>query len=359
MRSTVSDSLDSFYVVGVGASAGGLEALESFCSHIPPDLNCAFIVVTHLDPTHKSMMSELLARHTTLQVKQIDNGEVIEPGTIYMIPPNRELAIDAGRLVTIEHAQPRGFRTPINTFFTHLAREYREHAIAVILSGSGTDGAESLANIKKAGGLVLIQNPEEAKYSGMPASALATGSVDCVESAQALPELISRYMRHELIQTSYEPSERPVRPEVELASAAELKDIFEILRRINGHDFSTYKQTTLQRRLARRVESTKSENVGANIDLLKRDGAECEALFNEFLINVTRSLEAGVNQDWHTFTSSRSRTLDFDIPDHDSEKEFARLSAGKLSLHFYYGHYTWWSASTSMTRLHGVLGDQN
>src|SRR5690606_15011806 len=130
--------------------------------------------------------------------KQIDNGEVIRPGTIYMIPPNRELGIDDGRLVTIEHAQPRGFRTPINTFFNHLAREYRERSIAVILSGSGTDGSDSLSNIKKQGGLVLVQNPEEAKYSGMPSSAIATGSVDGVESAQALPELVLRYIRKEL-----------------------------------------------------------------------------------------------------------------------------------------------------------------
>lgn len=277
---------NSFYVVGVGASAGGLEALESFCSHIPPDLNCAFIVVTHLDPTHKSMMSELLSRHTSLQVKQIDNGEAITPGIIYMIPPNRELAIDSGRLITIEHAQPRGFRTPINTFLNHMAREYGERAIAVILSGSGTDGAEALPNVKKLGGLVLVQNPEEAKYSGMPSSAIATGSVDGVESAQALPELILRYIRKELVRSAYEPQDHKI--ESVEATEQELKDIFDILKADNGHDFRAYKQTTLQRRLARRIEATKSETVANYIDLLRRGSGEADALFNEFLINVTK-----------------------------------------------------------------------
>lgn len=275
----------NFHVVGIGASAGGLEALESFCAHIPPDLNCAFIVVTHLDPTHKSMMSELLGRHTALHVKQIDNGEIIMPGVIYMIPPNRELAVEAGRLVTIEHAQPRGFRTPINTFFHHLGREYRNRAIAVILSGSGTDGAEALPGIKKNGGLVLVQNPEDAKYSGMPSSALATGAVDGVESAQALPELILRYIRKELVRMNFVPQD--FRDTVE-ATEQELKIIFDIIKVGIGHDFSGYKQTTLQRRLARRMEATESETVEAYIKLLRLSREESEALFNEFLINVTR-----------------------------------------------------------------------
>lgn len=278
-------SADHFFVVGIGASAGGLEALEIFCAHIPPDVNCAFIVVTHLDPTHKSMMSELLSRHTKLVVKQIDNGEIIKPGIVYTIPPNRELAINAGRLVTIEHAQPRGFRTPINTFFLHLAREYKERAIAVVLSGSGTDGAEALSHLKKQGGFVLVQNPEEAKYSGMPNSAIATGSVDGVESVQAMPELILRYIRKELIRCIYEPSDPK---ESFVASDADVKIVVEILKKKTGFDFSSYKTTTLMRRLARRVDASKSVSFSQYLDYLSQHSEEVDALFNEFLINVTR-----------------------------------------------------------------------
>ncbi len=276
---------DQLFVVGIGASAGGLEALESFCAHIPPDLNCAFIVVTHLDPTHKSMMSELLSRHTQLRVKQVEHGELITPGIIYTIPPNRELGIDSGRLVTVEHAQPRGFRTPINTFFMHLAREYKERAIAVILSGSGTDGAEALTHVKRQGGLVLVQNPEEAKYSGMPSSAIATGSVDGVESTQAIPELILRYIRKELIRNIYDPSDHK---ESSSVTEEQVKAAIDILKSKAGFDFSSYKLSTLKRRLARRVDALKSTSVQNYLDHLNHNREELDALFNEFLINVTR-----------------------------------------------------------------------
>lgn len=276
---------ENFYVVGVGASAGGLEALEGFCSHIPPDLNCAYVVVTHLDPTHKSMMSELLSRHTSLHVKQIESGDMICPGVIYIIPPNRELAVHDGRLVTIEHAQPRGFRTPINTFFNSLANEYRNRAIAVILSGSGTDGSESLNSVKAMGGFVMVQNPDDAKYSGMPTSAIATGVVDCIESAQALPEIILRYARKELIKSTF--SSLDDRLQVSIRSQ-DLLTIFDILKAKTGHDFRSYKSSTLLRRLVRRIEATKAESVDQYIQVLKRNSAEVDALFNEFLINVTR-----------------------------------------------------------------------
>lgn len=272
-----------FYVVGIGASAGGLGALEAFFANVEHEAGCAYIIVTHLDPTHKSMMPELLARQTRLPVKQVEDGVQIEPNCVYTIPPNRELGIDGGKLVTVEHPQPRGFRMPINTFFSHLAREYEERAVAVVLSGSGSDGAEGVREVKSRGGLVLCQSPEDAKYEGMPTSTISSGMVDQISPARDLPRLIARHVRHDL--------RRFVPRFVELDSEVtpeQLELVVAALRDTIGHDFKHYKPGTMRRRVTRRVEATKASSIEAYIDLLRTDAREAEALFTECLINVTK-----------------------------------------------------------------------
>lgn len=179
-----------FFVVCLGASAGGLETLEQVFSNLPPDSGMAFVVVVHLDPTHKTLLPELLARYTRMEVCTAEEGMTVEPNTVYVIPANRDMTISGGQLRLEEPQAPRGMRHTIDVFLRSLASDMEENAIAVILSGTGTDGTQGVKAVKEAGGIVVVQDETTAKYPGMPQSAIATGVADLILPAHKIPEKI-------------------------------------------------------------------------------------------------------------------------------------------------------------------------
>ncbi len=235
-----------FPIVGIGSSAGGLEALEVFLNHVPPGSNMALIIVQHLDPNHKGIMVELLQRTTPMVVKQVKDQMLVEPGCVYVIPPNHDMSILHGVLHLLAPSAPRGLRLPIDYFFRSLADDLREHSVGVILSGMGSDGTLGLRAIKEKGGMVFVQSPESAKFDGMPRSAIDAGLADVVAPVEELPARIGAFFRH-----------TPILPGTDLPlegmTQSALEKIFILLRSQTGNDFSLYKRTTVYRRIERRM----------------------------------------------------------------------------------------------------------
>ncbi|MFZ2405131.1 MAG: chemotaxis protein CheB, partial [Methylobacter sp.] len=183
-----------FPIIGIGASAGGLEALEQFFSHMPDNMGIAFIVIQHLDPNHKGMMPELLQRTTAMTVLQAQNRMTIKPDCVYVNPPNKELSILRGTLYLLDPVVPRGLRLPIDNFFNSLAEDRHEQSIGILLSGMGSDGTLGLRAIKEKSGLVLVQHPADAKYDSMPRSVIDAGLADIIDAAAELPLHIVNYL---------------------------------------------------------------------------------------------------------------------------------------------------------------------
>jgi len=263
-------------VIGIGASAGGLEAYQNFLMAVPADSGHAFVLIQHLDPNHESMLAELLSRRTDMPVRQVTDGMVIEPNNVYLIPPNASLTIENARLRLSEFSEPRGFRRPIDVFFRSLAVDQGSNAACVILSGTGADGSEGLRAVKDAGGLTLVQEPESAKYDGMPKSAVATGLVDKILDVAAMPGAIRDYF------------ERAQSGTLEVPDITDfLQKVCEQLRYRLGHDFSQYKRTTMMRRIQRRMQVVGAATGDAYLERLHEDGYEADLLFRDLLINVT------------------------------------------------------------------------
>jgi chemotaxis response regulator CheB len=185
-----------FYIVGMGGSAGSLEAFEEFFRNTPADTGIAFVLVSHLDPTHKGVMPELIQRSTQMEVQQVQDGMKVQPNHVYVIPPNKDMSIMHGTLQLLEPSMPRGLRMPIDFFFRHLAEDRRDMSIGIILSGMGTDGTLGLKAIKEKLGMAMVQDLSSAKYSGMPESAIHTGLVDYIASASELPLKLQGYVGH-------------------------------------------------------------------------------------------------------------------------------------------------------------------
>ena len=268
------------YVVGIGASAGGLEACEQFFSHLPPDTGMAFVLVQHLEPTHKGMMPELLGRHTKMQVVQVQDGMQVQPNCVYVIPPNADLAILHGKLQVLEPAAPRGLRTPIDFFFRQLAADQKENAIGIILSGMGSDGTLGLRAIKEQLGMAMVQDPASAKFDGMPRSAIGTGIADYVASAQELPAKLIQY-------TSHLPTMAEKRVAVEKEPSDAMGKVFVLLRADSGNDFSCYKKSTIDRRIERRMGVHQFNSLARYVRFLQENPQEVELLNKELLIGVT------------------------------------------------------------------------
>lgn len=267
-------------VVGIGASAGGLEALRDMLAPARAPTGMAFVIVQHLDPNHESMLAQLLDRHTSLEVLQCEGGETIEADTVYIIPPGHGLAIHAGRLELTDFAQPRGLRRPIDDFFLSLAVDQQASAACVILSGTGADGTTGLRAIKEHGGVCLVQEPESARYDGMPLSAVGTGLVDFVKQPAAMLDCLYGYF-HQRAESDA--------PEEEASVVADhVDELCKALRTAVGHDFSGYKRTTLIRRVERRMHVLGIGSGRAYLARIKSDADECDALFRDLLINVTR-----------------------------------------------------------------------
>ncbi len=267
-------------VVGIGASAGGLEACEKFFSHMPLDSNMAFVIVQHLDPTGHSSMPEILSRFTKMSVRVATNGMVVDPNSIYLIPPNKSMGIQNGALYLQEPARPPGLRLPIDFFLRSLAKEEGPDAICIIFSGTGTDGTLGLRAIKAEAGTVFVQDPESARYDGMPRSAIDTDLADIVLKPEDMPAKLIQFVRHSAINgarigASAEEGKEPVQL------------IFSILRTKTGHDFSRYKQTTIRRRLQRRMSVNQINDFAEYARYLKENEDEVRALLKDLLISVT------------------------------------------------------------------------
>ena len=270
----------SFPIVGIGASAGGLEALEQFLGRVPAGSGMAFVIVQHLDPTHKGIMPELLQRATGMKVIQVRDRTQVRPDCVYVIPPNKDMSILHGVLHLLDPAAPRGLRLPIDFFFRSLAQDQQEHSIGVILSGMGSDGTLGLRAIKEQAGVVLVQEPATAKFDAMPRSAIDAGLADIVAPADELPGKIIAYLqRTPLI----------ARPELALGEKAQsaLEKAVILLRAHTGHDFSLYKRNTLYRRIERRMGIHQINKMAAYVRYLQENPQELELLFKELLIGVT------------------------------------------------------------------------
>lgn len=272
-----------FPIVALGASAGGLEALELFFCHVPPDNGMAFVVIQHLDPTHKGMLPELLQRCTAMPVVQARNRMKIKPGGVYVIPPNKDLSILHDSLFLLDPVAPRGLRLPIDFFFRALADDRREHAIVVVLSGMGSDGALGVRAVKEHGGLVLVQDPATAKFDGMPRSAIDTGLADIVTTAAELPARLIAYLNH--APHSVAPYAAPDGETTDQKST--LDKIFILLRTRTGHDFSHYKKSTVYRRVERRMAIHQLDRIADYVRFLRENPQEVDLLFKELLIGVT------------------------------------------------------------------------
>ncbi|MDP2144745.1 MAG: chemotaxis protein CheB [Gallionella sp.] len=270
-----------FPIVGIGASAGGLEAFELFFRDLPADSGMAFVLVSHLDPDHASMLTEILQRSTAMPVIEAQDQVRVAPNCVYVIPPNRDMAIFHGMLQLSVPEQPRGQRMPIDAFLRSLAEDQGELAIGIILSGTGTDGTLGLRAILGAGGITLVQEPASAKYDGMPASAIGAGYATHVLSPEGMHQALSARARH-AVDLPHPPSSLATP-----AAASGINRILLQLRSATGHDFSLYKKSTISRRIERRMLQHDIEDTEVYSRYLKEHPAEVQVLFKELLINVT------------------------------------------------------------------------
>ncbi len=272
-----------FPVVGIGASAGGLAAFEAFFSGMPAgvDPGMAFVLVQHLAPDHKSVLTDLIRRYTRMQVFEVEDGMAVQPNCAYIIPPNRDMAFLNGTLQLLEPAAPRGHRMPIDFFFRSLAQDQRERAICIVLSGTGSDGTLGVRAIKGEGGMVMVQNPASTEYDGMPRSAIATGQVDYELPPAEMPAQLIAYVAHAFGKSSL-PASAPA-PKAENA----MKKIFILLRAQTGHDLSQYKPSTIHRRIERRMAVHQIESIDRYVKYVQQTPAEVDALFRDLLIGVT------------------------------------------------------------------------
>jgi len=271
-----------FPVVGLGASAGGLDALEKFLTNLPTPNGMAFVIVTHLDPTRDSLLPEILAKYTRMPLDVAEEGVTVEPDRVYVIPPNKHLEISAGALHLIDPQQPRGQRHPIDHFLRSLARDQGEGAICVILSGTGSDGTLGLKAIKESGGVTIVQEESSAQYASMPLSAIGTGQADLILPVEAIPGKLVDLMRH---RASPDRMAHGQVPERELLD--QLPQVFKLIQKRSGQDFSSYKPNTIMRRIERRMMFNDIATLGEYIEHLKSTPEEVTALFKDLLIGVT------------------------------------------------------------------------
>ncbi len=270
-----------FPIVGLGASAGGLEAFGAFFRNLPTDTGMAFVLVQHLDPSHASSMVDLLKRHTRMPVVEATHSIRIRPNYVYMIPPNKGMTIAGRNLQLAEQVNHPGIAHSIDMFFRSLAEELKENAIVIILSGTGSDGTLGAKAIKAGLGLVMVQEPETARYDGMPRAAIVAGVADLVVPAEKMAEKLIDYVRQ-----SYGQAAGKRRQELEAANDV-MQRIFALIHARTRHDFANYKPSTLKRRIERRMNVNQLESIEDYIRLLQENPQEMQTLVKDFLINVT------------------------------------------------------------------------
>ena len=306
---------DSPLIIGIGASAGGLEALQQFFQHMPPNSGLSFIVVQHLSPDYKSLMADILGKHTQMRVLQAENEMPVRPNTVYLIPPKNNLTLRGGRLYLTEFNHGM-LNHPIDIFFTSLAEEQRERAIAVVLSGTGADGTSGIKIVKEHGGLVIVHNPDTAKFDGMPRSAINTGLADFILSPDGIVDEILNF-------SSYPTIIRPQEKEELFSDDETFSRIYAILKKNSGIDFTNYKRTTVLRRIERRMVVTHSAGLSDYVKLLSSNAEEAGILVKEILIGVTNFFRDP------SFFEKLKMNIIYSIVEHAGEKDPIRVwSAG-------------------------------
>ena len=277
-----SNSEPPIFVVGIGASAGGLEAIEQFFDRMPTDSGMSFAVVQHLSPDYKSLMNEVLARWTTMPILQVEDGMQVERDSIYLLPPKKEMIISGGRLLLTDKDPTGALSLPIDHFFRSLGQDCGQKAIAVVLSGTGSDGSRGIVDVHEAGGLVIAQSAKSAKFDGMPRTAEGTGLVDLVLPPTEMPNALQRYASDPRILASPAPLDN------HSLDDSGLNKIFTLIRDTYGIDFSHYKLSTVIRRTERRLVLHKAQNIDEYVQLLLSDSQELSQLYRDLLIGVTK-----------------------------------------------------------------------
>ncbi|WP_283409078.1 chemotaxis protein CheB [Anoxynatronum buryatiense] len=275
------------YYVGIGASAGGLEALQDLFKYMPRDTGMAFVVIQHLSPDYRSMMDELLARHTAMTIHIAEDGMPVTPNTIYLIPPRKNLMLFHGKLYLEEQRSQKALNLPIDVFLRSLAADQGKQAIAVILSGTGSDGTLGIRAVKEAGGIIVVQDEQSAKFDGMPRSSISTGLVDFILPPAQMGEALLNYVKHPFISNS-KTLEKALPENMDTLAKINL-----ILRDYIGIDFSYYKENTIARRLERRVSINRCHNLEEYLSFLMESDKEKNTLYREMLIGVTRFFRDG------------------------------------------------------------------
>jgi len=304
------------YYVGVGASAGGLEALEDFFKAMPDHTGLVFIVIQHLSPDYKSLMNELLARYTKMSIFVAEDGMETQADTIYLIPPRQNLTIFHGKLFLEEHIRNKQLNLPIDIFFKSLASDQEKKAIGIILSGTGSDGTLGVRAIKEAGGMIMVQDETTAKFDGMPKSSISTGLVDYILPPQAMADELLNYIGHPSL------PENLIYANDGSAEMDDLTRICMILRNYCGVDFSLYKESTVIRRLDRRVKINRAETLQDYIRIIIESDKEKEILYRELLIGVTSFF-----RDQEAYKSLREKVL----PSIDYSKKIVRIWSAACS----------------------------
>lgn len=277
---------EAFWVVGIGSSAGGLEALEEFFQNMPVDSGMAFVVIQHLSPDFKSVMDQLLERKTKIPIRVIKPDMEIRPNTIYLLPPKKEVIISSGKLILADRSQTRELKFPVDEFFRSLAQDFGKRSVGIVLSGTGTDGSRGILDIHSAGGLVLVQTESSAAFNGMPRSACDSGVVDAVLPPKSMPGALIRYMSEPNSIREHIPLQERFTESLDYMDVA-MRSILTMLNRIYGLDFTLYKASTIARRIERRLALSGTEQLEDYANRLEQDEVELEQLYRDMLIGVT------------------------------------------------------------------------
>ena len=269
-------------IVGIGASAGGLSALEQFFDNMPADTGMAFVVIQHLSPDFKSLMDDLLARHTTMPIYRVTNGIELASDSIYLIPPKTNMTVSEGKLYLTEKTVSPQVELPIDIFFNSLAQDAEDRAVGIVLSGTGSDGSKGIVSIHRAGGLVVVQSPESAQFDGMPRNAITTGVCDFILAPDRIPRILVEYVISPLAVRTRMNHELEV-----FEDEGEYAEIFALLRRSYNLDFSKYRGSTVGRRIRRRMEFRQIFEVSDYAAIVSGDPGELDLLYRDLLIGVT------------------------------------------------------------------------
>ncbi|HEX7585965.1 MAG TPA: CheR family methyltransferase, partial [Prolixibacteraceae bacterium] len=268
-----------FLIVGIGASAGGLEAFEQFLGNVPENSGMAYVVIQHLDPTQKGMLPELLQRISKMDVFQVKDRTTVKPNCVYVIPPNKTMSILKGVLHLFDPVEVRGLRLPIDSFFSSLADDLQDLSVGVILSGMGSDGSLGLRSIKEKNGIAMVQEPANAKFDSMPRHAIDSVQVDILAPANELPGKLIEFLKHIPVVK--------MNMDIEVKDQSSLEKIIILLRTHTGNDFSLYKKNTVYRRIERRMSVHQIDKITSYVRFLQENPKEVHILFKELLIGVT------------------------------------------------------------------------